>query len=923
MGSLGETSASGSAGDDRPGRVAGAEDRYVLLDPLGKGGTADVYAAFDRTLDRKIAIKLLRDVSHEGRLLREAQALARVRHPNVITVHDAGLLGDRVFLAMELVSGRSLRGWLDAERRSWREILAVFIDAGRGLGAVHEAGLVHRDFKPDNVLVGDDGTVRVADFGLVRLEGDDPPSGPDASPLALHLTATGSVVGTPRYMPPEQHAGAAADARSAQFSFCASLYQALFGQAPFSGESLEELRESVGAGRLRAPPPGKVPGWLSSALVRGLATRPEARWPSMDALLEHLGADRARGWRRAGVVAVVAAGATAFALVLARDPAPPACAGAEARLAGAWDAQRKAAVASSFLATGVPHARETAARVARRLDDYAAAWVAQHEEACTATAIRHEQSPELLDQRMACLDASRGELGALVAVFSSAPTPAVLDAAVAATGDLPDLAACADRATLAGRARPPTDPVARALFGGLRTRIDVAHALTDVKSVHAVSVAQPLVEEARALGFSWLEADAARVLAVGMTMSSDERAIPAYERAIEAARRARDPRLVVELLVGLVSELSIDKKRAPEAFAMAHATEAMLEALGGDPFNEALLLTVRSRAPGLTPEERVTLLEREMTILRAVSDELEQAVALTALGVAYRAAGRTEDSLRAAEESLALMKRNLGPAHPLVATALNNIATNLMDREDYAGARRLHAEALAIREASTGEDRDVATMLYNLAIDDCELGELDRAAAENTRALAIRERIFGAGHPNLASTVWRRARIAEQRGDAAAAIPDYRLALRMLTESSGPSSPKTLEVRLYLAAALAATGDHRAALAEVDGAQAGVDASNDTGVELQARLVRAELALARGEGPAALTLLAPALALGDAPPPKRWIRARALFAAARALRATGRDPEQAIALAARARAIWTQTRDASLARADAFLAARR
>jgi serine/threonine protein kinase len=269
--------------------------RYVVLDYLGRGGMGMVYAAYDPDLDRKVAIKLLHvgasETASEGesRLLREGQALARLQHPNVIAVHDVGTFQGQVFVAMEFVDGLTLRQWLQASPRGWREIAAVFSAAGHGLAAAHAAGLVHRDFKPENVLVGLDGRVRVLDFGLARIEISEAPEGAERN-AAGSLTLTGAFLGTPAYMAPEQYARGTTDARTDQFSFCVTLYEALFGQRPFHGTTIAELELEV----KRPPsPPSRmdIPDWLRLLVLRGLSANPEARFLSMEELLFALDAD--------------------------------------------------------------------------------------------------------------------------------------------------------------------------------------------------------------------------------------------------------------------------------------------------------------------------------------------------------------------------------------------------------------------------------------------------------------------------------------------------------------------------------------------------------------------------------------------------------------------------------------------------------
>jgi hypothetical protein len=310
--------------------------RYRVKAMLGAGGMGVVYRAADPQLGRDLALKLLRydraGDEEERRLAREGQALAKVSHPNVITVHDVGTHDGRVFVAMELVEGGNLRTWLAAQARPLPDVLAVLAAAGRGLAAAHAAGLVHRDFKPDNVLVGTDGRVRVTDFGLARPERAQGPItsgeislrglGPEGSIDAV-LTRAGALVGSPAYMAPEQLAGGHVDARSDQFGFCVTLYEALYGMRPFAGTNIFELEENVMAGKVVAAPAGsRVPSALRAIVLRGLAVKPGDRFPSMDHLLAALGRSRARGLRLVAAAAAalaIAAGVGLFADWLARE----------------------------------------------------------------------------------------------------------------------------------------------------------------------------------------------------------------------------------------------------------------------------------------------------------------------------------------------------------------------------------------------------------------------------------------------------------------------------------------------------------------------------------------------------------------------------------------------------------------------------
>ncbi len=314
--------------------------RYEILARIGDGGMGVVYRARDPELDRDVALKLLHPhldeaaADAQARLVREAQALARLSHPAVVGIHDVGTIDGRVFLAMELVEGVTLRQWLASAERSCRDVVRVFMQAGEGLAAAHAAGLVHRDFKPENVLVNQNGRARILDFGLARTAAEDWPttglSSPHAGQPALGpLTQAGSIMGTPDYMAPEQFLGRPTDARTDQFSFCVSLYEALLGQRPFAGDDVFALAGEVTRGNVRPLVNRRVPARLLGVLLRGLSVSRAARYPSMDALLAQLAGAAASGRRRRLAAAIAAASVSIAALVSwqawlrPRDRGPP------------------------------------------------------------------------------------------------------------------------------------------------------------------------------------------------------------------------------------------------------------------------------------------------------------------------------------------------------------------------------------------------------------------------------------------------------------------------------------------------------------------------------------------------------------------------------------------------------------------------
>jgi serine/threonine protein kinase len=314
---LAATTRSGSHGS------GGKLGRYTALERLGAGAMGVVYRAEDSELGRRVALKLIKrpDPELTERLVREARAMAQVTHPNVVAVYEVGQADGSTYIAMELVEGESLRAW-QTGNRTVAEILAAYAAAGRGLAAAHAAGIIHRDFKPDNVLVGNDGRMRVTDFGLAASRpaaGGAPVTGRASSSPSLvdvNLTTAGSVLGTPAYMAPEQFTGGNVDPRTDQFNFCVALYEALYGVRPFAGKSFPELGDNVCDGRMTpAPARSRVSSEVRAIVLRGLSVKPGDRFPTMDHLVAELGRDRARPWRRAAIAATLVGAALALWLV--------------------------------------------------------------------------------------------------------------------------------------------------------------------------------------------------------------------------------------------------------------------------------------------------------------------------------------------------------------------------------------------------------------------------------------------------------------------------------------------------------------------------------------------------------------------------------------------------------------------------------
>ena len=552
--------------------------RYVIIDRLGQGGMGVVYRAYDPKLDRRVAIKLIRSgiggASERARQRfdREARALARLAHPNIVPVHDVGEIDDQVFIVMGFVEGQTLRAWAREEPRSWRDIVEAYLDAARGLDAAHRVALVHRDFKPDNVLVSRDGRVQVLDFGLARsLGAPDPDASPEGSPegsaagqaealsdaeLAAPppadraratwpgtdsqapatdgITATGAIIGTPAYMSPEQHAGAQVAAASDQFSFCVSLYEALYGQRPFAGETAGDIRHNVLQGAIRpAPRTAASPTWLEPILRRGLQPDPSDRFPSMVELIAALSHDRGRARRRWATAAMLAAliGLSAYIMIGIRSPGPAVCQGAERALADTWNPERRTAIAGALENTGQAYARLAGPRAVGQIDAYADAWVDMHENACLAHH-QGQQSGTLLDLRMACLERRQTALAAALEVVGETEDTSP-DRTIEVISNLPSIAYCADAEALLAEVPLPESPTVAAAVRDLATKLARARALEHAgRYAAALELLDQLDSEAAEVDYRPLLAELALVRG-RLTLASGRR-----EDALQPLRTA-------------------------------------------------------------------------------------------------------------------------------------------------------------------------------------------------------------------------------------------------------------------------------------------------------------------------------------------------------------------------------------------------
>jgi len=815
---------------DLPGELG----RFVVLHRLGTGGMGVVYAAYDPELDRKVAVKLLHpnltgselEELGRARLQREALAMAKLSHPNVVAVFDVGTYQDQVFIAMEFVQGLPLSTWLGTSRAR-RDIITVFLAAGRGLAAAHRQGIVHGDFKPDNVIVDADCRARVLDFGLAfaqdrgerettDLERKPSRSGRSAVDLNTRLTRTGAVTGTPPYLSPEQFLGDPASALTDQYAFCVSLYEGLYGQRPFHGESLGSLRQQVLLATVPDEPrERRLPGWLRRLLLRGLARDPADRFPNMDALLAELARDPTRRRRRIALalagLALLAGGAIGYRWYLlrsldqARSVGQSLCRGAADNLVGVWDTTRREQVAAAIRATHVTYADDVWDRVARQLDAYTAAWVHMHGDACQATYLRGEQSPALLDRRMACLQRAHTELRTLVDVLARADA-GVVEHATEASAGLPPLARCADIPALLAE-RPPPAAEQAAAIRDVRDRLAMAAALERTMQLAAgLAIAGPALAQAAALGDPELHAEAhlqhgSLLQHTGEHLSAERAFADAFFTAEASRSDAIAARAATELIRGtmqhstpaahqwvrharaqiarlaqdgagearrreadLLSAIGLlqihDGDHAQAEQTLAHAIDLRQHLADPEPLKQAALHNnlgnLRVRRGDLDGAQQQ--LDLASAIYRTQLGERHPSVgiALNNLGELHSRRGELAQSERAYKQAHAILLAGLGPQHPNVGTILNNLGDTLLRQGQFAAAEEHYTRALAIFVASFGEDaQPLAYPLTGLGEALLAQRRLAEALTRLERALTLRD----AGSPtDLARTRFALAR---------------------------------------------------------------------------------------------------------------------------------------------------------------------
>ncbi|MFZ5439544.1 MAG: protein kinase domain-containing protein [Myxococcota bacterium] len=714
---------------------------YVVGERAGAGGMGEVYAAYDPRLDRRVALKLMRaDVvaalgTEAGRLrlVREAQALARLSHRNVVTVHDVGESGPNVYLAMELVAGQTLREHV-AGAREWPRTLALLVQAGRGLSAAHAAGLVHRDFKPDNVLVTPDGRAVVVDFGLAVLEGAARVAAlPAASSLGAPLTQGGEVLGTPAYMAPELFADGRADALSDQFAFAVTACEALWGRRPEDGA---------------LPEGGSLPPVIRRALARALSKRPSDRFPSLDELLEVFEATlraRERRWLTALVASTVL-------LVAGAGGAwgwwrSTVCAGAGAQADVAWSASTLERAREAFRAHGGARAVTELDEAAPVVSAWAARWRALRTQACEASRVRSERPESVLAVQQACFERQLLSLDALAETYAH-PDDEVVMNAVYAAHQLPRLDECLDTAGLTRVPGPPADPTLRALQQEAEQETARAEVLFHTESrARARELARSAVDKAsrsthpptlvRAWhALAWMESDA------GETAKANE----LLQRAIALALSTHDDAEAALLANELTRALYTEANNPAEGATWLQLADALVTRLGPSGVRQQgqleLVRGIIDSSAARHAEAIAHLRAAEPLLVRAYGPRASiLGDVQTVLGLEARALRDYPAARHALTLALELRRENYGERNPSVAAAQMNLALLLKDEERFAEAEQAFLRVLRSLEDSLGrEHKQLARVLKNLASVAAAQGHHAEAVAYAERAISVLEK---------------------------------------------------------------------------------------------------------------------------------------------------------------------------------------
>jgi tetratricopeptide (TPR) repeat protein/predicted Ser/Thr protein kinase len=857
--------------------------RFKIARVLGEGGMGTVYVARDAMLGRNVAIKVHHAAGGARRLRREAVAMAKLAHPNVVTVFEVGDLAGRPFVVMEYITGTTLRAWL-ATPRSVREILAQLIAAGEGLAAAHDAGLVHRDVKPENVLIGVDGRARVGDFGLAReLDSKDElrlPAGESMADLRTPVTQTGTVMGTPAYMSPEQFAGAPIDARADQFAFCVTAWEALWNERPFAGTSFAQLHAAIALGTRRpAPATPKVPARVRLALERGLSVDPADRFPTMHALLDAMRplAHRRRRWFAAGGALAIAAAA---ALILARDRDDPPCdsAGAAELAAIRSDLPARMQQSGATLLAARAESVEKQYREGFRRDARAA---------CQAGRAR-EWAPDIVAKSSVCFAITARAAALSLANLDPARPMEVLRQ----LRRLPPQDHCRNQTHLASRPPAPAEQAQLAALIEARATLTAGFNSVDDHDFAALPGAIDKLQASPARNDPSIAAGAMVLrgwLAFERGQVAETRKL--FVDAYYAGRAIDDDQIssaALGLLIEHGADLGLERPAIQDWLRTALADADRIRARSRWLAGRIYVVAAHAADLGGDASSALVFVARAREVLEPGDPSLIDTFVTE--GAVRMWSGQVDDGIKAYELAIAKKSAYAGAEDPEVAVLLSDYAASLLEveRVDQALQAAERAATIIGRLPDPDDERadairvNLAAVLIGVNRDGDALGLLDIARANNVKRLGETSAAVANIDSNLAT-------IYNARGEYDRAIAALTSALATSEKVSGPASVEVADVLYNLAVSHNHKRDRAAALAAAQRA-AQIRGVRSPGSDRHRTALTLAASIANEAGDHAQALAITATALGFAKPAESpqtaaWAqleRARALIALRRA-----------------------------------------
>lgn len=782
--------------------------RYIILQKVGAGGMGVVYAAYDPQLDRKIALKLHkfansnRQSKLQERLLREAKVLACLNHPNIVTVHDVGWARDSLFIAMNFVDGGTIGDHCRRGDLSWRQVLSLFLQAARGLQAAHEKGIVHRDVKPDNLLISKEGQVMVSDFGIARQAGSSSKPLSTLTARSSTLTQAGSRLGTPAYMAPEQHQGRIADARADQFSFAVTLYEALCGERPFRGKGSEELLGAIRQGPARFST-RELPSGLYRLLAKGLSFEPEDRYADMAEFAGALDALRSRSRRKVfaiglGAAAIVGAFATFF--IFSNDRPPSFCEQEAVQAAGMFSPETEEAIAQHF-ATTVPYGSEIFEKVRPLLHEYREDLSELYSATCKSAGDKGHSRAEIQAQRLPCLYQRRQDLRLFTEDLRQAE-PGLIEKSYQSALYLNPVSECqrsqvtADEHGLSPELLAIRTTIAE-LGSLLRTgEIEKAEArLPQLASALASLPAGRLALEL-SLRMAQIESRAGRI----------EEASAHFHQAAGQAMALGDTLKLAETWSYLVDLLSTKEKRPDEGLQLAQWALEAMDAADAPPAMKAQLFSSRGHAHLAAGDFEKADADYQRALALHESEHGRShylvARALSNRAGALGALGRHQEVEPLLAEALDIYRLRLGTKHPEYAILLEEQALTASALGNYDHAINLMHEVLSIRRKSLGAKHiDVGKALTNLGFILRKKGDYSGAITATKESIDIKKTVLGAQHPDVATSIANLGNILGSQGDFEGALSLHQEALEIARQALGEAHPQTALAYYSLAVA--------------------------------------------------------------------------------------------------------------------------